>query len=144
MLAMSCFGAALPVPALPLPHDGQRGAALYLGAVPLEGRLAGHAAALPASGIACVYCHGTAGTARGSLQNPAPRIDAGSLREFRSRRNGPPAAYDLAGFCRALRTGVDPVQIQLPSRMPRFTLSDTDCEHLWNYLNIPSKKSTSP
>jgi hypothetical protein len=118
----------------------ERGEALHAGRAALTGRLAGHSTDLPAHVLACVNCHGKAsGTERGNsfARGLAPRLEGGWLREFRSRRNGPPTAYDLPAFCRTLRTGIDPMEIQLPSRMPRFEMPDSDCESLWNYLNTP-------
>lgn len=135
------LGAAFSLAGLAHEHSAQeRGEALFTGAAELTGRLAGHATALPAHVLACVKCHTDARDAqRGSSfsRGLAPRLEGGWLRELRSRRNGPPSAYDLPAFCHTLRTGVDPTKIQLPSRMPRFDLPDSDCESLWNYLNTP-------
>lgn len=118
----------------------ERGKALYNGSVALSGKLQGHATPLPPHVLACRQCH--AGTdKRGrdgrSLEAFAPLLGGGRLQEFLSRRNGPPGSYDRHSFCLTLRTGLDPQQIQLPLRMPRFDVSDSDCEDLWNYLNAP-------
>lgn len=124
-----------------LAQDRAHGAALYNGAATLKGRLAGHSTDMPPHVLACAKCHGD--DARGperiasSSSGLAPRLEGGWLGEVQSRRNGPPTSYDLPAFCRTLRTGIDPAQIQLPSRMPRFDLTDKECEHLWSYLNTP-------
>lgn len=110
-----------------------RGAHLFDGSEPLAGTLAGHVTAMPASATRCVQCH--AGPASDNrLATFGPRLDAATLLQAAPRRGGPPSAYDLAAFCRALRSGIDPAQVLLPRAMPRFDVDDARCEALWTYL----------
>lgn len=111
----------------------QRGEALYRGGAPLVGRIAGHSAPLPPLALVCINCHGATGDTGQAAVAP-PLVD-GWLRRQQSRRNGPVSAYDEPALCRALRTGIDPVDIRLPLRMPRYALSDDDCAALWMYLD---------
>lgn len=133
---IALFVTALSQVAIPAAADAGtlHGRALFDGTAALHGRIAGHQDALPSAVLVCANCHGIADDGG---ERPAPRLDGGWLAEARSRRNGPSAAYDAQSFCAALRTGVDPVQVRLPTRMPRFEMSDSDCNALWNYLAIP-------
>jgi len=110
-----------------------QGGALFRGELPLKGRIATHTSDLPTAVIRCANCHPVdgGGTIRGSL---APRLDGRSLTELASRRGGPPARYDAASFCRLLRTGIDPNRIVNNMEMPRYDLSEPQCEALWAFL----------
>ena len=128
-----------------------RGAALYYGRAPLEGRMAGQQQALPAVASRCANCHeGKAGTAAATLTTSTTsatarpelaaweinvRLDALSLQTSRSRRGGPASSFDAASLCTLARTGVDPAAILVDPIMPRFTLSDDDCRDLWAFLS---------
>lgn len=114
-----------------------RGARLFDGREPLTATLAGHATPLPAQTARCSQCH--AGPATPIAVNswpalPGPPLDGQHLRAALSRRGGPPVAYDLAAFCRAVREGIDPAHVILPRTMPRFDIDDTRCEALWTHL----------
>jgi mono/diheme cytochrome c family protein len=112
-----------------------RGARLFDGREALDATLADHAIALPSGSVRCSQCHtGPGGTPPGGAPSPGPRLDRASLRDALPRRGGPPAAYELATFCRTVRTGIDPSHVVLPRSMPRFTIDDARCEALWTYL----------
>jgi hypothetical protein len=114
------------------------GARLYNGAAPLTGMIYGQNATMPASVLVCANCHvGRPGQAGGDAR-AAPDLRGGWLRKILSRRNGPAGRYTQAGFCRALRSGIDPRYVMLPVQMPRFTISDNDCAALWAYLDAPA------
>lgn len=120
-----------------LPAGDARGAALWRGALPLEGRIAGHAQALPVAASRCINCHGAdavpsvAGQAGGGVP---PVLTAHHLRTPQPRRGGPPSRYDAAAFCALLRSGVDPAKVLLPRQMPRYAIDDADCRALWTHL----------
>lgn len=113
-----------------VPTQGSR---LFNGSEPLAGTLAGHGAALPVSATRCVQCHAGPGSSE-RIASFGPRLDPSTLLQAVPRRGGPPSAYDLAAFCRALRSGVDPAQVLLPRAMPRFDVDDVRCKALWAYL----------
>lgn len=113
------------------------GARLFDGREPLAATLAGHATPLPAQTARCSQCH--AGPATPIAANswpalPGPPLDGQHLRAALSRRGGPPVAYELTTFCRALREGIDPAHVMLPRTMPRFDIDDRRCEALWTHL----------
>lgn len=112
-----------------------QGARLFDGREALDATLAGHAVALPSGSVRCSQCHtGPDGDAPGGAPSLGPLLNRASLRDALPRRGGPPMAYELATFCRALRTGVDPSHVVLPRSMPRFAIDDARCEALWTYL----------
>jgi hypothetical protein len=110
------------------------GERLYRGEAKLSGVIAGHSMEMPQAVLACTNCH-AARPDGAAAQTTAPDLRGGWLGQFRSRRNGPVGRYTQAGFCRALRTGIDPMYVVLPVQMPRFTMPDLDCAALWAYLN---------
>jgi hypothetical protein len=129
---------ALPVSTAFAADDGAAiGEKLYSGGLPLTASIAGHHDAMPAGVVICTNCHG-APLGRPGSKPAAPDLRHGWLSEIRSRRNGPAGHYDQASFCRALRSGIDPVYVMLPTRMPRFTIPDSDCEALWIFLESKS------
>ena len=111
-----------------------QGAALWSGDRPLQARIAGHDQTLPPVAARCINCHG--GTVNPSTEGvgSAPSLTARYLREPLARRGGPSSRYDVAAFCTLLRTGVDPSAVLLPRHMPRYTVSDADCQALWAHL----------
>ncbi len=119
------------------PPEAIRGAALFYGQGALEGRLAGHARALPVVASRCANCHDgatdVASPGRDGFRINA-RLDALSLLTSRSRRGGPPSSFDAASLCQVLRSGVDPASVMVDPIMPRFTISDADCQDLWAFL----------
>ena len=122
-------------------HEASPGEQIYLGQRPLVARIAGHEHSLPAEASRCVNCHRAAApAAQGSAalsdtQAFGPPLTPALLTEPARRRGGPPSRYELASFCRLLRTGVDPAYVIIPSAMPRFEISIPDCAALWTYLS---------
>jgi hypothetical protein len=108
-----------------------RGERLYIGDEPLAAQIHGQGVPLPGEASRCANCHGDA-PARGSAGIPA--IDSGALLTRTSRRNGPPSRYDARSFCALLRTGLDPALVQIPRVMPRYELTDAQCDALFAYL----------
>ncbi len=130
--------AALGSPALAQPRDPSPGARLFDGREALPAQLVGRDVALPATASRCSNCHGREGDRRaGSATRIGPVLGPAALRERRARRGGPPSAYELASFCRVLRTGIDPAQVIIDTRMPRYAASDAQCSALWLHLAAP-------
>jgi hypothetical protein len=128
-------GAPPVSPVLPVSAEHARGAALWSGAQPLDGRIAGHAQPLPASAARCLNCHGVTATAADPARDStAPPLTARHLLQPQPRRGGPASRYDAAAFCTLLRTGTDPAAVLLPRQMPRYTIAEVDCRALWTFL----------
>jgi hypothetical protein len=124
----------------------ERGSQLFHGEVPLTGRLTGHNEPLPPDSAQCQNCHSLesdpaaaapkqAGAAADlPVDKVGPKLGHGSLTRAAKRRGGPASVYTVDAFCRLLRDGVDPAQIVIPQLMPRYTVSDAECNALWSYL----------
>jgi Cytochrome c len=123
----------------------KQGKAAFTGSVPLKAHMVGHTTELPPSAVRCQNCHQT-GPAPASA-TPAPTVSSerpsdsfgpilnrSALTEARRRRGGPPSKYDAAAFCRLLKDGVDPAHVIIPMTMPRYQLSQQECDALWEYL----------
>lgn len=108
----------------------QLGQLWFEGAMPLQARMVGHGQDLPASAAACINCHG-AGPQR---ERFAVALERAWLTEPRQRRGGPASRYDAKGFCRVLREGVDPAWVVVNQTMPRYELTDLQCQALWLHL----------
>ena len=108
----------------------EAGKALYQGRVALATRLGGHTVALPMAASRCANCHDAAD------KSPSfgPMLDGASLQAAKPRRGGPASRFDAPGLCGLLRDGRDPANIVVPAAMPRYTLTDAQCEQLWAYL----------
>lgn len=117
--------------------DGQ-GKKIFMGNVPVIGRLQGHEDPLPPQIARCVSCH--ARSQRNSGENFAPPLTRTWLTEPHPRRGGPAYAYDRQGFCATVRDGVDPGFVLLMRSMPRFNLNDRECRALWTYLTGPNNE----
>lgn len=111
-----------------------RGERLFDGREALQGRLAGHTASLPSGQGACLACHGRAASSSPLETRSAPALGCTTLSRLRARRGEPPFAYDRNGFCRAVRTGINPNEVVLQRTMPRFELEQAQCDALWAYL----------
>lgn len=113
-----------------------RGEDLFTGKSPLMARMRGAGAMLDPSSATCANCHWPSPLpGPGSpTTSTAGEIGDGWLLESRSRRGGPKSRYDLSAFCVALRTGIDPVRVQIPQLMPSYVIDDKDCEALWIFL----------
>jgi hypothetical protein len=126
--------------------DAQLGRALFDGARPLRAHLAGQDLTLPQEALRCANCHERASP--GSL--PAAAVGDGGPDRFATvlsrvtltqplaRRGGPPSVYDPGRLCRAMRDGIDPAFVVIPSSMPRYQLSETECQALWAFLSTRS------
>jgi hypothetical protein len=108
-------------------------------AMVLRGRLAGHPGHLPPEATRCVNCHATgASAARPAAVSFGPSLDATLLVRALPRRGGPPSRYDADSLCRLLREGIDPAWVVVDASMPRYDISDAQCEALWMRLARPS------
>jgi hypothetical protein len=105
--------------------QGQAGAA----APPIGARLVGHTLQLPEVAWRCGNCHELSAGSR-----YARPLDRQALTTPQPRRGGPPTRYDARSLCALLRTGVDPAQVMIDTTMPRYELSDGQCQQLWQYL----------
>lgn len=137
---MKFLAVAVCLLAVVLPSSGQsrdssvrkQGESLFTGRRPLVGKIRGHQAPLPPEVVVCAHCHVQTVPDAGAAV--APIIDRALLLEQRSRRGGPPSAYDVSSFCRMVRTGVDPAHVIINRVMPVYELSDAACASLWEYL----------
>ena len=121
-----------------------QGRALFHGETALPGRLPFHPEWLPTVATRCSNCHEQTNRAPGTAASPAATgASAGSyalalardgLTRPRSRRGGPPSAYDSAAFCQLLRSGIDPAQVIIGTEMPRYEATNEQCQQLWAYL----------
>lgn len=128
----------------------ERGRELFAGELSLTARMVGHADQLPQDAVRCRNCHSkleARGSARGqnqlelgvdaAAQDFAPLLNARTLLTSLPRRGGPPSRYDLKALCRVLREGIDPAHVMIQQAMPRYSMSDGECEALWTYLTLP-------
>ncbi|MCU0684753.1 MAG: hypothetical protein MUF34_21320 [Polyangiaceae bacterium] len=120
------------------PEPTTRGQTLFRGETPLTAMMVGHTQALPPDAVRCTNCHQPeAAPTRERTENFAPKLGPLGLTRPVARRGGPPSRYDARSFCRLLRDGIDPAHVMIPQTMPRYTLSNADCEALWAYLVTP-------
>jgi hypothetical protein len=121
----------------------ERGQDLFNGAAALSGTIVGHTNALPPLSARCVNCHaaGSAGPASAASAPGSfgPLLTRRHLTDAVARRGGPPSRYDQAAFCRLLRQGVDPAYVLIARAMPRYDISDGDCQALWALLTDPKR-----
>ncbi len=110
-----------------------RGQALFSGTIDLRGRMYTHVADMPPTVVRCANCHAVANGAD-VPSSLAPRLTHDLLVRRRARRGGPPSNYDRNRFCTLLRRGVDPAFMLISVEMPRYTIDDSDCRALWQYL----------
>lgn len=115
-----------------VPPSGER---LFRGDVPLAASLAGRREPLPAVASRCINCHRTGAAPRASAAaRLGPMLTPATLLTAWPRRGGPPSVYGPAAFCHLLRSGIDPAQVIIDTRMPRYELSDAQCAALWSFL----------
>jgi hypothetical protein len=117
----------------------EQGQKLFTGKVALVGRMVGHTQALPLEAVRCTNCHQREADRPlpPSTQDFGPKLGPAGLTRALPRRGGPASAYDAGSFCRLLRDGIDPAHVMIPQTMPRYTMSDGECEALWLYLTTP-------
>lgn len=131
ILLIALAGAGLAVAALAAWQAASsldRGAALFNGGTPRPARLAGHDDELPPQATRCSNCHG-------DTDSLGPALGSVHLARPAARRGGPPSRYDEASLCRLMRDGVDPTWVLVDRTMPRYAVSDADCDDLWRYLS---------
>jgi hypothetical protein len=123
------------------------GRALFAGDRSLSARMVGHAFDLPPAAVVCANCHrrwvcpvvgadGDAGDGAGAQGFGSPLTPERLTRAMR-RRGGPSSFYDRARFCRVLREGIDPAFVMIAQTMPRYAMSDPECEAMWAFLLSP-------
>jgi hypothetical protein len=114
------------------------GRQLYRGEAALTARMTGHSEALPLEAVRCVNCHRRESepAVQPVSENFGPPLGVGLARPT-VRRGGPPSRYDAKSFCKLLRDGIDPAYVMIPQTMPRYTMTDRDCEALWAFLSVP-------
>lgn len=135
------------------PSPSRRGKELFTGAVSLRARMTGHETDLPPEVVRCINCHRLpsdtpapsssklpepSSSLRGSESAPiealAPDLSSQRLTQAVPRRGGPASRYDAQSFCSVLRFGVDPAHVMIPQTMPRYTLTEQECQELWAYV----------
>jgi hypothetical protein len=115
-----------------------RGHDLFSGAAPLRGSIIGHNNALPPQGARCINCHAVGSAApAASSASFGPLLTRRHLTGLVARRGGPPSRYDQRAFCRLLRQGLDPATVMIARAMPRYDISEADCQALWLLLSDP-------
>ncbi|MGF6415840.1 hypothetical protein [Paraburkholderia sp. MM5482-R1] len=117
----------------PLCESNDLGCSIFNGQHSVEAQLRDDDRLLPGSTTRCANCH----SQTGSSDAFAPPLTAGNLFPAKSRRDGPASSYDQATFCRALREGIDPVNVMLRKAMPHYRISDTECAALWHFVTKP-------
>jgi hypothetical protein len=110
-----------------------KGFAFYHGYLTLPAQIAGQDFDLPVRASQCVNCHDAERVARDRTLRLVP-LNRGALTEPGLRRGGPQTVYTEASFCSLMRTGVDPASVLINRTMPRFALTDQNCNALWTYL----------
>jgi hypothetical protein len=118
------------------------GRALFLGERPPAARMVGHTIDLAASVVHCANCHrheprgDRSGDRQGgsTSQDFGPALTHDRLTRPLRRRGGPPSVYDRPRLCRVLREGIDPSSVMISQAMPRYNVTDAECEALWAYL----------
>ena len=122
-----------------------RGEQLFHGQAPLTGHLVGHQDALPSEAVQCQNCHELESDpppkpaqvgSPALVETVGPTLGPGLLTHLTPRRGGPASEYTPDAFCRLLREGIDPTQIMIPQLMPRYTLTDAECNALWSYITL--------
>jgi hypothetical protein len=127
-LTLAGLSACSMVPQEQVRQLGQR---WFAGSTPLKGRMIGHEQDLPAAAAACINCHG----ATSQRERFALALNRAWLTQPQARRGGPPSRYDVKSFCRVLREGVDPAWVVINQTMPRYDITDFQCQALWLHLN---------
>lgn len=113
----------------------ERGAALFRGDAALPGRLVGHDTPLPPLATRCTNCHEAVTSAPAAASGPyAAALTAAHLGSLRVRRGGPATVYDAARLCALLRSGIDPAHVMIATTMPRYDITDAQCQDLWAHL----------
>jgi len=118
----------------------QLGQRWFEGAMPLKARMVGHGQDLPAAAAACINCHGVTS----QRERFAVALDRTWLTQPQPRRGGPASRYDAQRFCRLLRDGIDPAWVVVNQTMPRYELTDLQCQALWLHLTREGRSLAQP
>lgn len=118
----------------------QLGQRWFEGSMPLKGRMIGHGHDLPAAAAACINCHG----APEPGERFAVALDRSWLTQPQARRGGPASRYDVKRFCRVLREGVDPAWVIVNQAMPRYDVTDLQCQAIWLHLTSERGRHARP
>ena len=118
----------------------EMGAELFDGRRALVASVQGQELVLPPFAVRCVNCHdlgptATDRSASAPLANFGPAISGASVAADQARRGGPPSHFNASTLCRLLRTGVDPSDVLVTRAMPRYRISDAQCNALWEHLS---------
>lgn len=124
--------------------SSSRGRALFVGTEPLTAKIRGHQSNLPPEVVRCETCHGDGARTAAPNQGAPPRLDRSLLLRPLARRGGPPSSYDLASFCRMLRTGADPAYVLVARDMPTYDIDDAACAALWEFLTTAFESGGAP
>ena len=117
----------------------QRGADLFYGRTEVNGKLYLHNRTLGSPYVRCVNCHQLEDQPKSLKVNAndnsfGPLLGAHFIQTPNNARGGPVRSYEPASFCKMLRSGMDPSQIMIRTDMPRYILTDDDCNALWSFL----------
>ncbi len=116
-------------------HLIERGHRIFIGSESINARIDGHQDQLPAQVTKCINCHTP--TPRPQKDDQfAPILNASWLMQARPRRGGPAFAFTRDSLCKTMRTGIDPEYVILNRTMPRFDISEQQCQALWAYLSV--------
>jgi hypothetical protein len=116
------------------------GERIFKGDAPVVAHVSGYGKPLTTEASRCANCHeighkgGRPGAESSATEPIGPALSADALTREVARRGGPPSRFDEASFCRLLTSGVDPAHIVVPRTMPRYDISGSQCQDLWQYL----------
>lgn len=115
------------------------GERIFKGDAPVVAHVSGYGKPLTTEASRCVNCHEIGDSTRPGTGSTAatpigPALSVDTLTREVARRGGPPSRFDEGSFCRLLTAGVDPAHIVVPRSMPRYDMSEAQCQDLWQYL----------
>ena len=114
------------------PEQWRAGQRLFAGDTPLVARMVGHHDVLPDMATRCSNCHQT--QAKVAVPGFAPTLSASSLLTDTARRGGPASHFDAKALCQVLRNGIDPAGVMVNQSMPRYEVTDAQCQSMWVFL----------
>lgn len=106
----------------------------YSGPGRMRARLEGIDAPLEFASVRCSNCHGADGSGIPRGASKGTDIRPAALGGRRSA-SGALWSYDEAGFCAAVRTGIDGSGRSLDPAMPRYEITRSQCKMLWEYVS---------
>lgn len=126
-IASSCLAAEVDNETLRLGRDLYEGVRAYAAAPLLVG------VSMPATGMACVNCHGVRGEGKREADVDAPPLQ---WHRLTAARDGRPGFADEAAIAHAIESGVGRQARALRAPMPSFTLTDPERAALLAYLRV--------